>query len=198
MGPPLHQAPGSLRSTHLAFVDGLVQVGMKHLVAAFACWRGHGADSVAARACRCTARDGREPPTMTTETNVERLRITDAAAFLGVSHQRVQQLIRADRLLKPDAVDKRDRSGTGRRSRRGRVSSGGAATAGEHPARGGGRLYWVFPFTVILPVPSPQDRSRELTWMVGDLDGDVRSPPAVGGFVGSNHTDVLSTLKAAR
>lgn len=31
MGPPLHQAPASLRSTHLALVDRLVQVGMKHI-----------------------------------------------------------------------------------------------------------------------------------------------------------------------
>lgn len=39
--------------------------------------------------------------------DVERLRITDVAAFLGVSRQRVQQLLHADRLPKPDALDRR-------------------------------------------------------------------------------------------
>ena len=46
-----------------------------------------------------------EFPEMVTPPRAERLRTGDAAELIGVSRQRVQQLIRAGRFPKPNAID---------------------------------------------------------------------------------------------
>jgi predicted DNA-binding transcriptional regulator AlpA len=67
---------------------------------------------------------------MAKATALERLRIGDAGDLLGVSRQRVQQLIRAERFPKPDALDT-----VGPMWNRETIENGGAATAGANVRR---------------------------------------------------------------